>query len=178
MKGKSLNPLSWWKRKKRPEFEFVQFDGDFIVEFAKSRRNQLENEDQHLMDNVISMSKWLTSSLLVLNGGALAALLNSGQNISEPRFPAIMFLVGIFGALLNGWLIQMVGVAARPWILEAKHYWTFVASGLEQDAATEQLIWEKTTAVQRFAKFVSLPGWISTLAFAAGVVAATYSFHH
>jgi hypothetical protein len=52
-----------------------------------------------------STSKWLSASLLAINGGGALAAFNAFERL-ETTLPAALFLVGTVAALASGWFNQ------------------------------------------------------------------------
>lgn len=139
--------------------------------FAATKQAQIRAGIANIVDQNIQLSKWLIGSLLVLNSGAILALLNAGRSrVADPGIPAAWFLVGVFGALLNGWLVQFLSSRVLGWMQDAEAYWSLVATTGRQTEDSEKMIWAHSVKATRFLKWAPLPGWVSAIAFFWGAI--------
>lgn len=60
------------------------------------------NRHDKVLEFQFGLARWIMATLLVVNGGALLALLNSADKFADIGAVALFFLVGVVAALLGG----------------------------------------------------------------------------
>ena len=133
------------------------------IEFlGELRRNSFEQHTHSF--------RWLTASLLAINGGAAIAILNS--TILSP-FSLVTsgacFTGGILSALMVGVLAQRSIMASLIPIQTQIGYWIGVVSDGTRDEVKEQSFINDTAHAVRSAKIGQVAGWISAVLFVSGL---------
>lgn len=142
---------------------FNRIGANYEVQFATHLRDKS-------MDQAISMGAWLVASLLALNGGGAIAVLNSLKHLSDPIYPAGLFIAGIMLALANAAAVQRCGYAALKPMSEMIGYWLTVAEDGERLLDFENDLKRKMRPLRFFGLVASMLGWISSALFLAGCI--------
>lgn len=129
--------------------------------------------DQHVSfatDQVGSWAKWLTASLLAINGAGALASLNAASEADNSWIAGVIFAVGILAALLSGVAMQEVYNMVPEPMLEQDDYWTVVSITGARDSEREDVLRSAASKASRLAILPPLLGWISGCLFLAGIV--------
>lgn len=131
---------------------------------AESRRTVLD-EHSHLF-------RWLTASLLALNGGAAVAMLGSETFDAATKFNSgACFVLGIVFALLVGVGGQRANMRVMPKLNDQLGYWLAVSHDGERVLEREQELDAELKQAQRVGIVARVCGWFSAFAFLFGTVA-------
>jgi hypothetical protein len=148
-------------------------------ENSKLRRfAELEVERQsasidRMLDQHVADFKWLTASLLLLNSGGSAAILNSAAISNQGKLiSASLYLVGIALALLIGVASQKFSIKTLSPTIGYRAFWIAISQGEVFDPETEREAIEKIQATAKRAWIVPALGWLSASAFLAGSICA------
>lgn len=124
--------------------------------------------DQHADD-----FKWLTASLMLLNSGAIAGVINTDAiSIYGKQVSSSFYIVGIVFCLLIAVASQLFGRRSLPPLLKYRAYWISISQGEVYSAEAEQEAATDFKRSQRLAWIVPILGWLSAIAFIAGSVSA------
>jgi hypothetical protein len=138
---------------------------------AESRRTVLD-EHSHLF-------RWLTASLLALNGGAAVAMLSSETFDAATKLNSCAcFVVGIVFALLVGVGGQRANMRVMPKLNDQLGYWLAVSHDGERVLEREQELDAELKKAQRVGIAVRACGWFSALAFLFGTAAIGVDLRH
>lgn len=134
----------------------------------------LTNIDRHykfIAEQVASFAKWLTASLLAVNGGGVLAALDAIKEKHDTTLPAGLFIAGIIFALLSGAALQEVYNQVSNNLETAYQYWCNVKEGLSpRDAEQETKINKAENFWNRIAIIPPILGWISGALFLTGCI--------
>ena len=149
------------------------------TENSKLRRfAELEVERQsasidRMLDQHVADFKWLTASLLLLNSGGSAAILNSASISNHGKLiSASLYLVGIALALLIGVASQKFAIKTLSPTIGYRAFWIAISQGEIFDPDAERRAIEKIQATAKRAWIVPALGWLSAVAFLAGSICA------
>jgi len=146
------------------DFKFVKLAAVEVV-------RQLSESRQLLLEQHSHSFKWLTASLLAINGGAALAVLSNESIESEAKVIAgAFFSIGIFLALLIGVLSQRANQLALVPLNNAMGYWLAVAQDGERFEELEEEHQRQFKPVQRLSLASQILGWLSACLFCAGIV--------
>jgi hypothetical protein len=124
--------------------------------------------DQHIAD-----FKWLTASLLLLNSGGSAAILNSASISNQGKLiSASLYLAGIALALLIGVASQKFAIKTLSPTIAYRAFWIAISQGEVFDPELERQAIENIQVTAKRAWIVPALGWLSALAFLAGSICA------
>ena len=93
---------------------------------AKRRSEYYDKHYDLACDQLTSVSKWLTGSLLAINGAALISIASNVTSFEESKFVAIPFIGGLFCALLSAVLIQWLYDGRSEPLSDFADYWCTV----------------------------------------------------
>lgn len=117
--------------------------------------------------------KWLTASLLAVNGGAcLAVLGQADMSVEYKLFAAGCFVGGIVLAMLVAVLAQRTITSSLAPLQRQVGYWMTVVHDGVRDQDFEQTLVEETKNAVRLSIFGQVVGWASAAAFLGGITAA------
>lgn len=156
---------AWWKI----PVTVVELGDDVRIPFAARRRDIFIKAHENCVSHAIQVSLWMTSTLLILNSGALAGVFSSERNYRSSLAASEFFVVGICFAMLNGWLVQLFNISNVNHCVQGIFYWDTVASGRPQILQSEEEMERAALRTVRIAKFAQAPGWLSMGCFLAGV---------
>ena len=144
--------------------EFVRRGAvEVIGVIAESRRTVLD-EHSHSF-------RWLTASLLALNGGAALAILSNETLTGSTKFSAgAFYLFGIVFALLVAAVGQRVNRKIIPNLNDQLGYWLAVSYDGQRVEGREQELNDEVKASMKFGLVGQLFGWSAGLLFFAGSV--------
>jgi len=144
-------------------------DTDFNKRYAQRILTRIDYLQGFAAEQVASTAKWLTASLLAINGaGALAAVNDLKDGGSW--LAALLFTLGVISALLSATAIQEVYNNSSDPLMENDNYWIQVAVSGYRDPDEEDSLQAASTAAMRLARVPPILGWISGLLFLAGAV--------
>lgn len=150
--------------------------GDASLQGADEYRRvsyKLERYEKHLdlcVDQVTSLSKWLSASLFAVNSGGLLTLLNQSQSITNIQTPGILFISGIIFSLLSATINQEVYNRAATHLHSMINYWQEYQITYTHYAEQHDQIAAKLTNINRYMWLGPTTGWISGLAFVIGAL--------
>ena len=145
-------------------------DVDFNRAFASRTLERIRHHEIFAAEQVASTAKWLTASLLAVNGGGAIAVLNRTQTLDHAWGAGILFMMGIAFALLSGTGLQEFYNRVGNPLLNLDEYWTRVSLTGHRDQDTERSLKEPIDKLHRFAFIPPLMGWISGILFLFGSV--------
>lgn len=151
----------------------------FVLKPALVRRiaeteiaNLLESK-RALLEQHSASFRWLTASLLAVNGGGIVALV--GQ-LNMPRVyvagSGFLFFLGIIMALLCAWFSQRANRAMLNPVAEFLGFWLSVAHEGELDLEALKTMEHKMAKATKVARPTQISGWLSAIAFSMGVLLA------
>ena len=128
-------------------------------------------------EQVVGLSKWLNASLLAINGAAMIAIINNSDHVKVSIFAISCFISGILMPILSAYVLQVLYSNITSPVFDSYIYWSEVEISGQQDLQTES---DLKIALDRAFKFQLVPpalGWLSALAFIAGIFKTTLSLH-
>ena len=138
---------------------------------AHEEKKTLDEIRQSLWSEHTHLFRWLTASLLAINGGAAIALLNAESLTGNTQLVSGgLFTMGILAALLIGVFGQRATQNTLPKLQKLAGYWLAVSSdGIREETLENDLIADLNRV--GFAGHASrIAGWISAILFACGVL--------
>ncbi|HEY0623807.1 hypothetical protein [Sphingomonas sp.] len=142
-----------------------------MIEVARLELQALAEFRQITLEQHTSGYKWLTASLLAVNGGAAAALLSADKiRLTDVRWAFVAFVFGILLSLASARLNQSFAMKALPSLQEMSGYWASVMVTGARDDAREKALNGKAKSSMRGAWLGQAAGWASALSFVVGVV--------
>lgn len=124
-----------------------------------------------IAEQVASLAKWLTASLLAINGGGVLAALEALKDKHDVMLPAGFFIAGIILAMLSGVALQEVYNRFSANLGVAYQYWNDIKDGLAHRDENIEIGITKTEAFwNRAATIPPVLGWISGTLFLVGCV--------
>ena len=104
-------------------------------ENAKRVLERIDRQSTFVAEQVSSMAKWLSASLLAVNGAGALATLNATN--SSLHWPGIVFVVGVILALLSGAGLQEIYNRLAEKLHDFDIYWTRVMLGAQRNSEVE-----------------------------------------
>ncbi len=138
---------------------------------ALEEKKALDEVRTTLLSEHSHMFRWLSASLLALNGGGAVALLSSEK--TDAGFfvwAGIAFLLGITAALLIAVSAQRTSQLAMPKVQMMIGYWLAVSIDAERDEVLEKEITGELLVAHNSGKWSRVYGWLSALSFLAGAI--------
>ena len=140
-----------------------------LKRFAELEIERQSSSIDRMLDQHIADFKWLTASLLLLNSGGSAAILNSTSISNHGKLiSASLYLAGIALALLIGVASQKFAIKTLSPTIGYRAFWIAVSQGEIFDPEAERQAIEKIQAAAKKAWIVPALGWLSAAAFLAG----------
>lgn len=143
---------------------------DFNRAFAEHALVQVRGHQRFGAEQVASMAKWLTASLLAVNGAGAIAVFNRTHSVDHPTSAGVLFTLGIGFALLSGTALQELYNRVSTPLHELDSYWTGVSITGVRDETQEKSLNGLLDAINRFAFIPPLLGWFSGFLFLAGAI--------
>jgi hypothetical protein len=176
--------LAWWRSFGRsadieippiiPVEDMDEDDKESFREAAALEQQYALRLRDTVTEQMITSARWLQTSLLLLNAGAGAALLQSDH--VEPHYRAwagAAFVAGSLLALLQAYVGIHINLDAPVRLTRSAGYWLSVKVSLNRIAELErdQLQWAQE--VKRRSRLPSAIGWASIVSFAIGCLIAS-----
>jgi membrane-bound ClpP family serine protease len=119
-----------------------------------------------------AMARWLIASLLAINSGGLFF-------VGGLKFPlgclgilgASAFIFGILTAMLNAYLIQVLAMKSIAPLEAAISYWTIIVDPKHESPDRLAELSKQRDDAAKWSNSAPIAGWVSVLAFLAGVFA-------
>lgn len=155
--------------------ELSDDEGAEITKAAARRLGEVFVKQQdYLLSEHSAMARWLTASLLILNGGATLAIFNAAEKLHNTFMAASLFIGGIFAALLIGVLNQQANRKGGAILGEAIGQ-TFVVAHTGEYTAEAQMVAENIDArMAKAGRWPAKAGWLSALLFLAGAAVTAW----
>ncbi len=146
---------------------------DLVRKIATHSIQTLQEAHRSVVEQHADSFKWITASLLAINGGAAVALLNADSIRGNLRvIPGGLFTAGILCALLVAVVTQKISARALPHLHRKIGWWI----GKEHDGLLPENFEEddaKTSSeITKFAWTIPAIGWLSAILFALGMLFA------
>lgn len=143
-------------------------------EFAKFLVQTLQQADSEVADLTTAMARWVSTSLLVINGGASVAIWQSDLDWPHRAVACLLGIVGLLLSLLSGNLAVGSAVSTRVRIAEQIGYWITVVG----DGTRLQVLEAKHSNFDQEARRMALPsrvvGWLSVICFCLCIGVAVF----
>lgn len=144
-------------------------DTEFNKRYAQRVLTRIDHLQGFAAEQVASTAKWLTASLLAVNGAGALAAVNALKD-GGAWLPSLLFTLGIISALLSATAMQEIYNNTSDPLLSHDNYWIQVADNGYRDPNEEDSLQAASTAAMRLARMPPILGWISGLLFLAGAV--------
>lgn len=145
-------------------------DVDLNRAHASRALERIRRHEIFAAEQVASMAKWLTASLLAVNGGGAIAVFNHPHTAGHAWCAGIAFMLGIAFALLSGTGLQEFYNRVSDPLYELDKYWTRVSLTGVRDEAEEASLKQPVDKIHRLAFIPPMLGWISGVSFLVGAV--------
>jgi hypothetical protein len=132
-------------------------------ENAKRVLERIDRQSVFVAEQVSSMAKWLSASLLAVNGAGALATLNAEKFNSYQS--SLIFVVGVVLALLSGAGLQEIYNRLSEKLHDFDVYWTRVMLGSQRKPEEETSLEKAVGAINRWAAAPPILGWLSGVAF-------------
>lgn len=141
-----------------------------------SKRNALRNLERVQQsrklatEQGVSWAKWLTASLLAVNGAGAVAVLNSVEKLHRPDVSGAVFIGGLALALLSGWGLELSYFRQIPFAEDLEFFWERVSDTGVVDEAEKEELERRALIIRRWDWAPPLFGLLSGLVFVAGAI--------
>lgn len=139
-------------------------------EYARRMLTRVDQHNAFTTEQVGAWSRWLTASLLALNGAGALAALGAAQRTDGAWIAGAIFAVGIIMALLSGTCLQEVYNEVPIPLLHQDEYWTGVSITGMRDGERERALAAEAVKASRWDHVPPILGWISGVLFLAAIV--------
>ena len=151
-------------------------DAEFVKLAATEEARIIGEARRTALDEHTHMFRWLTASLLVLNGGGALAILSNESLAAASKFASgLFFVLGVILALLVGVAGQRSIRKALPHYAAIFGYWISVSHDGERVEAREQELNDGLLNSMRLGWLSQALGWGSGLMFVLGAGAVGYN---
>jgi hypothetical protein len=144
---------------------------DYNRRFAERVLTRVDRHSGFAWEQVASFAKWLSASLLAINGAGGLAALALVRDHGGSVLPPVLFGLGMLLALLSGTALQEIYNNLAEPLLEHDNYWTSVVIDGVRDGDIEEKLEAETKKGRRFSYIPPLLGWCSGISFIAGSIA-------
>ena len=150
--------------------EMTESEIENYKEGAKAEIAFLNETRQMVLEQHSHSFKWITASLLAINGAAAISILNTDKLIVYWKiYSGIFFCIGILLALLVAVSAQKISLKGLIPIQRQIGYWISVSYDGERVEAVETELNKEFAAAMRFSWLVPALGWLSALMFVVGL---------
>jgi hypothetical protein len=145
-------------------------DVDLARRTARALSEHMSESMKTLLAETGSIGRWITASLLAVNGAAAAAVFSAFDKLASPSGDVAFFLGGVVAALFTGVLLQKATIAGAELAGEViGHALIVEQTGVYHEEA-QVLISGMAARSRRSARWPQLAGWLSAMLFSAGAV--------
>ena len=137
---------------------------------ASRTLERIRDHEKFSSEQLASLSKWLSASLLAVNGGGAIAVFNHLHDFPFAKLAGFSFMIGIALALLSGAGLQEFYNRIRTPLVELDSYWTAVSLTGVRDESKETRLNERINRINRLAFIPPTIGWISGILFILGSI--------
>jgi hypothetical protein len=143
----------------------VKVTKDEVDEHENAKRvlQRIDRQSTFAAEQVSSMAKWLSASLLAVNGAGALATLNAAK--ANLYCPSIIFAFGVILALLSGAGLQEIYIRLSEKLRDLDVYWTRVMLGAQRNSDDESRLERAVGSVNCWAAAPPILGWLSGVAF-------------
>jgi hypothetical protein len=153
----------------------IDFDDETVRQIAATELAASISAKQVLLEEHSASFRWLMASMLAINGGGLLALNDSAAiGVYWKAAATFSFYVGILAALAIAWLGQIATRRMLVPLAELIGFWSLVSSTSYFDQTDHAAIIKKVEASMKASYFSRWAGWLSVLAFSAGLATSVF----
>ena len=170
--------MKWLRRKPLPPIVIhpVQLPEEMDDQQQQALRSGAQHEFQtsiamrdRVMTEITTSARWVQTSMLLVNGGAAAAVLQA--DVVPPHARALAgaaFVIGMMFSLLSAYVGINLGKDVPRRFSEFAGYWIGVSIDLLRSEETERNWQEYGRERARISTLSEIPGWLSLIAFITG----------
>lgn len=136
--------------------------------YAEKVLTRVARDQTFAAEQMAAFGKWLTASLLAVNGAGAIATLNAERVGQHDFWAGGVYIAGVLFALLGAAGLQEVYDRRSKPLIEYDKYWLAVSFSGKRDEEAERALKDAIGAAGRFALLAQLLGWLSGLLFAIG----------
>jgi hypothetical protein len=130
---------------------------------------------RQVMETIASASRWVTTSLLAINGGAAIAILNHPMATNGKLLSTSLFAAGVLSALASAQSGIRAGNRLMGPMGDALGYWITVKHDGHRVADLEGHEVRLAALVKKAARVPAFLGYLSVALFTAGLISAALS---
>ena len=147
----------------------------YVRQAAKAEIQTLDEFRVATLAQHTEMFKWITASLLAINGAAAVAMIGADAiNAVHKICAGANFVVGVFLAINIGVAAQLVSARGLKPLQELKGYWIAVEIDGERIEDLENTLHDNLRKSMRWSWIVPALGWVSGIFFAVGLAVVAH----
>ena len=140
------------------EIDVFRRKSHYFADYAKVAQNE-----------VSTLSRWLTASLLAVNGGGALAAANTAGDTVGLWVPGVMFYGGIAAAFFSAWFNQWITQKFIPSATKLASYYAEAAFLGQRNTEFESNASSEITQLGTLTWIGPASGWLSFVLFSVGV---------
>lgn len=134
-----------------------------------NRKAEAFRDYSKLAQNEVStLSRWLTASLLAINGGGALAVANVAREVGGLRIAGFLFFGGLAMALFAGWFNQFLTQRSIPRTTQLASYYAEAAFVGQRNLEFETTVTAEVVKLGKQNWIGPAAGWLSFILCAAG----------
>lgn len=145
-------------------------DVELVRGAARAMNEHMSEGIKLTMSEIGSIGRWLTASLLAVNGAAAAAIFSAFDKLALPSGDAALFLAGVFAALCSGVLLQKASIAGAEMAGTAIGHALVVEKTGFYNKEAQAFADGMASRTRRLSLWPQLAGWVSAVLFAGGAM--------
>lgn len=143
-------------------------EADLTRRAARQMIDHLSESMKTVLSEIGALGRWLTASLLAVNGASALAIFNASEKLAHPRVDGGPFAAGVLAALLAGVLLQRASIRGAAMAGEIIGHSILVEQTGVMHPEAKRLAETMNARAQRNGKWPQIAGWVSAVLFAIG----------
>lgn len=135
---------------------------------------QIERQEEFFRQEMATVSRWLTASILAVNGAGAIAAFNADQSGRRYWIAGVLFIAGVLCGLLSGVSIQEIYKRYSDTLSDAWDYQISLVSGKPIDVERQHRHQKQIAIISKFAWVPPLIGWVGGVLFVVGAAAMVF----
>ena len=127
------------------------------IDMAKRMVAVLNAYTDRAQTEVSTLSRWLSATLVAVNGAGALAVANAARNVEGLSLAGGLFIGGLSLAIFSGWFNQLLASVSIKPAAELSDYWSSALVAQERDPKLEKERGDKLNSLARW-------GWVGPTA--------------
>lgn len=152
------------------EIEDMPERSDLVIKKAQRQALKMRRAYDLTAEQAVSWSKWLSASLLGINGAGALGVLSAAEKLHLPQLSGGLFVLGIVWAMLSGWGLQVIYLRQNTVAESAETFWLEVEDAGEVDEEKRSKLKAEESKALKWSWVPPTLGWLSGITFVLAAV--------